>query len=164
MMKTMVTQLSLMMRLGRTKSNVRLLIRFAGLLVVFFVLYSVLFHALMLHEGREYSWLTGFYWTLTTMSTLGFGDITFTSDAGRLFSVVVLNDDITSTNIIFTIREINTAVPTVTNADNEDSLDILQLAGSTHVLQFTQMLGKALARRVIGVRMEAKSSAVSTRS
>ena len=90
MMKTMATQLSLMMRLGRTKSNVRLLIRFAGVLLVFFVLYSVLFHALMLHEGREYSWLTGFYWTLTTMSTLGFGDITFSSDAGRLFSVVVL--------------------------------------------------------------------------
>jgi hypothetical protein len=45
---------------------------------------------LMLYEGRQYSWVTGFYWTLTTMSTLGFGDITFHSDAGRLFSVVVL--------------------------------------------------------------------------
>jgi hypothetical protein len=52
--------------------------------------YSVLFHLLMLYEGRQYSWITGFYWTLTTMSTLGFGDITFTSDAGKIFSVVVL--------------------------------------------------------------------------
>ena len=41
-------------------------------------------------EGREYSWFTSVYWTLTTMSTLGFGDITFQSDAGRAFSVVVL--------------------------------------------------------------------------
>ena len=34
--------------------------------------------------------MTGFYWTLTVMSTLGFGDITFESDLGRLFSIVVL--------------------------------------------------------------------------
>ena len=33
---------------------------------------------------------TGFYWTLTVMSTLGFGDITFYSDIGRIFSMVVL--------------------------------------------------------------------------
>ena len=32
----------------------------------------------------------GLYWVLVTMSTLGFGDITFKSDIGRLFSVVVL--------------------------------------------------------------------------
>ena len=44
----------------------------------------------MLREGREYSWTTGIYWTLTVMSTLGFGDITFHSDLGRAFSVVVL--------------------------------------------------------------------------
>ena len=52
--------------------------------------YSVLFHFLMAWEGREYSWVTGVYWTLTVMSTLGFGDITFHSDAGRLFSMFVL--------------------------------------------------------------------------
>jgi hypothetical protein len=34
--------------------------------------------------------VTGFYWTLTVMSTLGFGDITFASDLGRFFSIVVL--------------------------------------------------------------------------
>ena len=44
----------------------------------------------MLYEGQEHSWVTGFYWTLTVMSTLGFGDITFTSDLGRTFSVIVL--------------------------------------------------------------------------
>lgn len=41
-------------------------------------------------EGRQFSWLTGLYWTLTVMSTLGFGDITFHSDLGRAFSLVVL--------------------------------------------------------------------------
>ena len=41
-------------------------------------------------EGEEHSWITGFYWTLVVMTTLGFGDITFSSDIGRLFSIVVL--------------------------------------------------------------------------
>ena len=53
-------------------------------------LFSTLFHELMDHEGRSYSWATSIYWTLTTMTTLGFGDITFESDLGRIFSVVVL--------------------------------------------------------------------------
>ncbi len=266
-MKSMATQLALLLRSGRQRSNMQLLIKFSFVLIAFFILYSVLFHLLMLYEGRQYSWITGFYWTLTTMSTLGFGDITFTSDAGRLFSVVVLlsgivfllvmlpftfiqffyapwleeqnkaraprsvsekmrghvifthfdtvavnlieklgpygidyvivtpelqealdlhdqgyrvvlgeldapqtydllridqaalvvvmNDDMVSTNIISTIRETNDRVTTVTNADVEDSLDILQLAGSTRVFQFTRMLGQALSRRVLGVSMKA---------
>ncbi len=54
------------------------------------VLYSVLFQLLMTYEAREYSWLTGLYWTLTTMATLGFGDVVFHSDLGRAFSIVVL--------------------------------------------------------------------------
>ena len=54
------------------------------------VIFSLLFHWLMLYEGREYSFFTGFYWTFTVMSTLGFGDITFTSDLGKIFSTVVL--------------------------------------------------------------------------
>jgi Trk K+ transport system NAD-binding subunit len=44
----------------------------------------------MAWEGKDYSWITGVYWTLTVMSTLGFGDITFHSDIGRLFSIAVL--------------------------------------------------------------------------
>lgn len=54
------------------------------------IVYGVLFHEIMEYEGQKHSWVTGFYWTLTTMTTLGFGDITFTSDIGRIFSVVVL--------------------------------------------------------------------------
>lgn len=40
--------------------------------------------------GREEIWITGIYWALTVMSMLGFGDITFASDLGRLFSIVVM--------------------------------------------------------------------------
>jgi voltage-gated potassium channel len=66
---------------------------FLALAVVFLVMvtvFSTVFHALMEYEDREYSWPTSVYWTLTTMTTLGFGDITFESDPGRIFSVVVL--------------------------------------------------------------------------
>jgi len=44
----------------------------------------------MAREGASHSWLTGLYWTLQTMSTLGYGDLTFRSDLGRMFSIVVL--------------------------------------------------------------------------
>ncbi len=266
-MKFLFSQMAAMVNRANQKSNTRLLVRFLALLLVFFVVYSALFHFLMQYEGREHSWITGFYWTLTVMSTLGFGDITFTSDLGRVFSIIVLltgvvfllvmlpftfiqffyapwleeqnkarapravpdtlsnhvilthfdavaanlvdklnqynipnvilisdlqealriyemglrvvvgelddpetyhrlrvqkaalvvvmNDDVTSTNIIFTIREASDKVITVTNADQDDSLDILQLAGSTHTFQFTKMLGQALARRVMGLSMKA---------
>src|SRR5699024_10650501 len=53
-------------------------------------LYSVVFILLMAQEGGGHSWATAVYWTITTMSTLGYGDITFESDAGRLFSLWVL--------------------------------------------------------------------------
>jgi voltage-gated potassium channel len=53
-------------------------------------IYSALFQYLMRLENQEHSWITAVYWCLVVMSTLGFGDIIFTSDLGRAFSVVVL--------------------------------------------------------------------------
>lgn len=69
-----------------TKALAKFLMLLAGLVTV----YSILFHLIMAWEGRDFSWITGVYWTLTVMSTLGFGDITFQSDLGRLFSIMVL--------------------------------------------------------------------------
>ena len=73
-------------RRRRRKTVVILAVMFIVLVLVF----STIFHELMAREGRSYSWPTSIYWTMTTMTTLGFGDITFTSDLGRSFSVVVL--------------------------------------------------------------------------
>ncbi len=73
-----------------SRSNLKTLGRLLALLLFLITIYSVLFHVLMEREGKDYSWITGLYWTLTVMSTLGFGDITFKSDAGMVFSIVVL--------------------------------------------------------------------------
>ena len=75
---------------GATGRNVRVLATFVAVLVGMVLAYTVLFHVLMELEGRQFSWISGLYWTLTVMSTLGFGDITFESDVGRVFSMVVL--------------------------------------------------------------------------
>ncbi len=61
-----------------------------GILALIVGIYSTLFHEIMKHEGQAYSWITAVYWTVVTMSTLGYGDIAFESDLGRLFSLVVL--------------------------------------------------------------------------
>jgi Trk K+ transport system NAD-binding subunit len=78
------------LRKSETRQNLRTFRRFLLLLLVVTVLYAILFHVIMEYEGRSHSWVTGFYWALTVMTTLGFGDITFTSDLGRLFTIVVL--------------------------------------------------------------------------
>ncbi|HEX6307567.1 MAG TPA: NAD-binding protein [Longimicrobiales bacterium] len=261
-MKFLPAQLAAITEGGLQRRNLRLLSRFLLFLAAMVALYSVLFHVLMQAEGQtEHSWLTGFYWTLTVMSTLGFGDITFESDIGRAFSVVVLisgvmfllvvlpftfieffyapwleaqrqrraprevppetsdhvvltnydpvtlalidrlksygrtyyllepdltraldlydkgisvmvgerddvrtyerlhveraaivvatADDHMNSNIAFTVREVSEIVPIVSFARASDSVDVLQLAGSNHVLQLTEMLGRSLARRTV---------------
>jgi voltage-gated potassium channel len=70
--------------------NVRLVAWMLVAFVVLVLVYSAIFHELMAMEGRSFSWTTSIYWTLTVMSTLGFGDITFQSDLGRAFSILVL--------------------------------------------------------------------------
>lgn len=89
-MKTLTALIAVYVGSGRTRGNLRILLKLIGLLAIIIAVYSVLFHALMAREGQSHSWLTGFYWTMVAMSTLGFGDITFQSDLGRMFSVLVL--------------------------------------------------------------------------
>jgi len=74
----------------RTRRNFFVLSKFLIFLMGIISLYSIFFHILMLYEGRDYSWITGFYWALTVMSTLGFGDITFHTDLGLFFTLIVL--------------------------------------------------------------------------
>ena len=70
--------------------NFRPLFRFVLILAGLVTSYAVLFQLLMAYEGQQHSIVTGFYWTLSTMSTLGYGDVRFITDPGRVFSIVVL--------------------------------------------------------------------------
>jgi voltage-gated potassium channel len=100
-MKSIPSQIYYFMRRGPGRVNLLSLIRFLLVLAALITFYSILFHYLMEYEGRQYSWVTGFYWTLTVMSTLGFGDITFESDLGRIFSSIVLFSGILFLLILF---------------------------------------------------------------
>lgn len=260
-MKNLSTYLAFAIGDRKVRRNVPSLVKYTAFLLAVITLYAVLFHVIMTSvEEQQHSWLTGFYWTLTVMSTLGFGDITFTSDIGRLFSIVVLLsgiilllivlpfafiryfyapwlearlrlrapravpeatsghvvicgldsiapglvarlqarhiphfilepdpvqaanlhgdelpvitgdvdsaetfrnlavhrarlvfanlDEVTNTNITLTVREVSAEVPLVAVAENEASIDILELSGATHVLPLKLRLGEQLASRV----------------
>jgi len=90
-LKTLGTQLALFYREPQVRRNLRALSNYVVVLLAIVGAYSVLFQIIMVRiEGQTHSWISGVYWTLVTMSTLGFGDITFQTDLGRGFSVLVL--------------------------------------------------------------------------
>lgn len=100
-MKFVGSQLAYYLKDRNFKRNSKILLRYLALLGIVILIYSILFHIIMAKfEGQDHSWVTGAYWTLTVMSTLGFGDITFTSDIGRIFSIVVLLTGIVSLMIV----------------------------------------------------------------
>ena len=90
-MKFLTSQLLSLLIPKQVRPNLRALVSYSLLLVATVALFAAGFHWIMYNiEGQEHSWVTGVYWALTVMTTLGFGDITFHSDLGRLFSIVVL--------------------------------------------------------------------------
>ncbi|MFZ9936366.1 MAG: potassium channel family protein [Luteolibacter sp.] len=89
-MKSLIAIITAFQEDRGSRANLRTLFRLLAVMLAMITSYSVLFHVLMENEGQRHSWLTGFYWTLTVMTTLGFGDITFHTDLGRAFSMFVL--------------------------------------------------------------------------
>ncbi|MCF7675599.1 MAG: NAD-binding protein [Akkermansiaceae bacterium] len=261
-MKSLFTVLITLHQDRRSRTNMMVLVRMLGLLAAIVTVFAVIFHMVMESEEQRHSWITGFYWTLTVMTTLGFGDITFHSDLGRAFSIVVMvtgvlyllvllpftfieffyapwikaqesaraprqlppntrghviitrydtmteillqmladhgypawvlcpvladalelrergvaaltgdpNDcetwdhlrigqaamlvangsDIANTNVTFTVRGVSETLPIVATASSDAARDALELAGVSHILRTEEMMGGALARRVIG--------------
>ena len=90
-MRAIAPLLAFLLREKSLRQNLGAFAKFLVVIAGTVLLFSVGFRTIMLVvENREYSWVTSLYWTLTVMSTLGFGDITFHTDVGRLFSIVVL--------------------------------------------------------------------------
>ena len=76
-------------------------VKYVLVLVGVVLLYSTVFQVIMVQvEGERHSWMAAVYWTLMVMSTLGFGDIAFESDIGRLFTVVVLTSGVVQLMIL----------------------------------------------------------------
>ena len=103
-MKLLLTLLPALLTQTTGRRNQRIVIGFLLFTTVLVALFSIVFHQIMAYEGRDYSYITGVYWTLTVMSTLGFGDITFTSDIGKLFSIIVLVSGIILIMIVMRLR------------------------------------------------------------
>ncbi len=72
-----------------SRRNAILISRLVIVLLLLLAGNSMLFRYLINLENKDYSWITCLYWTVTNMSTLGLGDITFQSDLGRLFNIFV---------------------------------------------------------------------------
>ena len=90
-MKFTGSQLAYLVGDRNAQANIRSLLKYLLTLASLITVYAIIFHIIKVQvEGEQHSWITGFYWTLVVMTTLGFGDITFTSDIGRLFSIIVL--------------------------------------------------------------------------
>src|SRR6187549_206650 len=90
-MKFTSSQLAYLVGDREAQGNLRSLLKYILTLLTLITIYAIVFHIIKGQvEGEQHSWVTGFYWTLVVMTTLGFGDITFTSDIGRVFSIVVL--------------------------------------------------------------------------
>jgi voltage-gated potassium channel len=55
------------------------------------IVYSLIFMGLMNYEGQHQNvdLITAIYWVTITITTLGFGDIVFYSDIGRIFTIIV---------------------------------------------------------------------------
>jgi Trk K+ transport system NAD-binding subunit len=89
-MKTLSALIATYLSSRRRRGNFKMLLSLLAFFCAIVAVYSIVFHWIMDYEGQQHSWLTGFYWTMVSMSTLGFGDVTFQSDLGRMFSVLVL--------------------------------------------------------------------------
>lgn len=95
-MKAFPAVVSSFLETRTSRTNLLALVKLLAVLFALVTVYSIGFHYLMAHEGQKHTWMTGLYWTLTVMSTLGFGDITFHTDIGRGFSLIVL-----ATGVVF---------------------------------------------------------------
>jgi voltage-gated potassium channel len=59
--------------------------------VLLFIIYILIFEYLMVLENHpeNANIVTAIYWATTTITTVGFGDVVFTSQAGRVFSIIM---------------------------------------------------------------------------
>ena len=104
-----------------SRRNISQLMKLIIIVMVFVLVSSSVFHLLMKTEGRSenYHWFDGFYWTMVTMSTLGYGEITFNEWPGKLFSIGVMLFGMLSMLVILPFAFIRFAYEPWIEAQNE---------------------------------------------
>ena len=104
-----------------SRRNISQLMKLIIIVMVFVLISSSVFHLLMKTEGRSenYHWFDGFYWTMVTMSTLGYGEITFNEWPGKLFSIGVMLFGMLSMLVILPFAFIRFAYEPWIEAQNE---------------------------------------------
>ena len=104
-----------------SRRNISQLMKLIIIVMVFVLISSSVFHMLMKIEGRSenYHWFDGFYWTMVTMSTLGYGEITFNEWPGKLFSIGVMLFGMLSMLVILPFAFIRFAYEPWIEAQNE---------------------------------------------
>ncbi len=99
---TLIRTLADFLRDRKVRRSLWALLKFVVFVVAMVLVFSVGFQVLMARlEGRSFSMLTSIYWTLSTMTTLGYGDIVFESEAGRIYTLAVLMGGIVTIFIVF---------------------------------------------------------------
>ncbi|HYA61083.1 MAG TPA: NAD-binding protein [Candidatus Acidoferrum sp.] len=74
----------------KIKSIRRSLLIFIAIAITLVVVYSLAFLYIMhTFEGKSYDFYNSLYWVITTMVTLGSGDIRFVTDVGEIFVIIV---------------------------------------------------------------------------
>ena len=85
------SHLILILKEKKLRRKLKALLHYFLFLISMILAFAWIFQYLMLHvERTRYTFLSSLYWTLTMMTTLGIGDITFASDVGKIFTLVVL--------------------------------------------------------------------------
>ena len=111
-MKTLGSELAFFIR-GRARRNLKVLLGYMAFLAVMIIVYALLFrHFMWQFEAREYSFVAGFYWTVTAMTTLGFergtGFVSDLVETGRLIGdagLIFPEGDVTALAFGACIRE-----------------------------------------------------------
>lgn len=133
------------------------LLKFFITMIAMVVVYTISFHVIMLWEGKDYSWLTGVYWTLTTMSTLGFGDITFQSDTGKVFSIFVLLSGLVYLLILFPYIFFSLFYTPWTEFQNKHRLYFFEKVNNLNphvIIVGIDMVGESLVGKLEAYKME----------
>ena len=95
-MQSLIGQLYHFFKNRISQRNLKLLISFVINLSGLIVFNVVVFLYLMKLEGQDYNFWNGLYWILTIFTTLGLGDIVFTSTIGHIFTIWVLVSGMTA--------------------------------------------------------------------